>query len=294
MQLGEEQIFDLYALVEICKSFDKTTPPIYWNSIQNRKSDVYCDFYYTDLHKNIIGYLGLFFFEDDMIEVIAFVHPFHRQQGIFKALFLESVHTLVLQKAAAVRFLCPQNSKSGVTVLKKIKANYLFSDYKLQFTHLDQLAKLPTTPLEFQTVSLDDIPTLATLEVECFDENKTEMIARFNQILMEPNRKAWLATFDNKPIGKIHVRMEDNIAIIHNECLLPKYRKKSYEQALLTQAINWLITNHPNFKIIIDVQDYGLNTLKFYKNMGFSILEGHDVWESSLSLHHFIQPDMIH
>jgi N-acetylglutamate synthase-like GNAT family acetyltransferase len=278
MQPSIEELFDLRTLFEQSFRFDHYRTKIYWETITNRKHNLYYD--YICLHAGkLVGYLGVFIFEHNTVELTAVIDPNFRNQGIFNTLFKEALAEIKTWGIyTKVSFPCPQKATRALQIIKDLgNAKYLYSEFIMQLKKPSITKPQKNIKLKLQQATFTDINTLAKMDELCFNGDYTEMVERFNNTFNNSNRKTWLATINGENIGKIHVLFKPDEALIHDFCILPQHQGQKYGQTMIQSIINYLcdqqITN-----IRVNAISHQPHILQFYKKLTFITEEAYDYW----------------
>lgn len=278
-------------LQNICINHEKITLKLeldyklgVFNSINRDKSSAIEDineFMYFN-NDELIGYIGLCNFGDlgIPIEANGMVHPDYRRKGIFTTLNELVSSELKRRKRTDMLLLSDRNSRSGQEFIKSTKANYYNSEYEMYLTDdYISLKQKCVNNINFRKATNNDAMEIARQNRIYFDrdensDNKLEKIEiEHVYILPEEEEKRgmtiYLAEFNKKTIGKVHIQLITGLGSIYGLGVLPKYRGKGYGRQILVMAIDKLKEVGAN-KIMLQVSADNSKALNLYKSCGFN------------------------
>lgn len=275
-KLQKTELRHIKRLVDICREHDGYSMKVYWHIIPTRLTQEFNDFLYF-IDGNLVGYLAMFTFETNEVELTACVHPKYRHRGIFKKLLSEALLEIQQRKIANCLWICPQNAFIGKTQMQALDAEYTFSQ-------VEMLAKNPPIDKPKPEVILreatkGDLNLLAQLGSTAFNSSYSETLERFKENMDEKNRMIWLVSSEiEENIGKIHVRYDDRqTAFIHDLCIQPKLQGKGYGFSMILKVMDMLYKKGWK-QLILDVECENKGALKLYEQCGFEATDGYDFW----------------
>jgi len=83
----------------------------------------------------------------------------------------------------------------------------------------------------------------------------------------DKNRQAWITRFNGKVIGFCVANKEKEKGRVSALYILPGYQRKGAGSKLIQKALRWLDDNKD---IYVNVVEYNLKAVNFYKKHGFS------------------------
>ncbi len=275
-QLDKKLLEEVNVLYNTCEVFDKHPSKMYWPIVQQRQiQKLSCDFLCYESNQ-LIGYLGLFAFSYDSIEVCAFVHPEHRQNGVFIRCLMATQSEREKWGASSLTLPCHQNAIPACKVLQKLSARYVYSEYALSLV-LPKSDEKEKFEVGLTPAGIEDVDILAQIDHACFNTDMQRMRECFTHTIADSNRATWLAVRDDTVIGKMHVRMENESAIIHDFAILPKYQGKGFGTQVLKQTLLALSKNNVA-RVEMEVSATNKKALNIYQRCGFDIKNAFDFW----------------
>ncbi|MEE9451903.1 MAG: GNAT family N-acetyltransferase, partial [Gammaproteobacteria bacterium] len=263
----------LRELVQSCIAEDKTIPKIYWNIIKEEREIANDLFFYRD--DRLIGYLTGFLFAQREIEISACIHPDYRQKGIFKALY-NMVKSRILPFTPVSYFLfpCPRGNDITKQCITSWGAKHFRTEYYMGYSPKLRKKTPEQYEITLRRATLDDVDLLARIDNVSFSTKFETMQKRFQEIIPAKNRKAWLAYVDDRCVGKIHTRFDDDRILIHEFCIMQEARRKGYGAQVLQQTVD--ILSNAGQKVGLDVEADNENAVHLYLANGFEIVQAYD------------------
>lgn len=276
-QLTEDQLNDLEQLKAACKKIDGSIPNLYTHLLIQKRNFPTILLDYED--QKLIGFVSVYFFYEDAVEVALLVHPSFRHQGIAKKL-LHNILPLVKEHSFfKLIFSCPSHVNNNW--LPDLGCTYMHSEYYMERNDLTPLLNYKKD-LTFHTATIKDIPLLCVLDEACFFKTQAELIPRFQHILSDRSYQIVLAFEDNHLIGKAHLRWQKHGATLSDIAVLPIRQGKGLGTALIAHCINFALSEgKPHLNL--DVETHNQKALSLYTRLGFLTQNACDYWEISFS-----------
>ncbi|WP_026069204.1 GNAT family N-acetyltransferase [Legionella tunisiensis] len=275
--VSDTQLKSIDDLATLCRAADGGVPPLYRHLLIEKRATDNNVFYYQD--SNLVGFLSVYFFYQDACEVSIIVDPTHRRQGIATQM-LQSIMPLLLAKQInTVIFSTP--AELNDKWLSKLGFHYQSSEYHMQRQSYEPIL-ITRHNLTIRPATVADIPILSVIDEACFEAAKqTDMAARFNSLLEDANYIIFLASHQEKPVGKAHFRWQSDDVILSDIAILPAYQGQGWGSELLTWCINNALS-HGKTNLVLDVETSNHNALNLYTRHGFKTKDANDYWTISI------------
>lgn len=271
-QLTKKQLHDLEQLAAISKKTDGSIPNLYTHLLAQARTLPTIILYYEKEH--LRGFISVFFFYDDAVEVSLLIHPEARHKGIAKQL-LHSILPLVLEHNY-FKLVFSSPSHVNDRWLPKLGFTYHHTEYYMERHDLNPLLHLKKE-LFFRNATIEDIGQLCQLDEACFHKTYDELYARFQHILSERQYQVILAFENNQLIGKAHLRWQDHGATLSDIAVFPKKQGHGLGTALIAHCINYALSEgKPNLNL--DVETHNQKALELYTRLGFLTQNACDYW----------------
>lgn len=276
-QLSPKLFKRLQALVSTCHKRDGYLTKFYWYSSENRPNEEFSEFVYV-LDGKPVGYLALYQFSEDEIEVCAVVHPDFRKQGIFNRLWMESTLEMMQRGAKRAMFIAHSQAGSAESCLKTLGARYYRSE--LRMVRHDLVPEDAASLVKLRSATEKDVHLLAKIDQEAFGGDYRMMYERLHAVMGDPDRQIFIAEVGEDAIGKVHVLYESE-ALVHDLCIRPQYQGKGFSKAVLAKTINQVLSiGYASVAIEVSSDEY--KTVKLYRSLGFESVCTYKYWMSQL------------
>jgi ribosomal protein S18 acetylase RimI-like enzyme len=280
-QIDKHQSQELQQLADLCKKRDGSVPNLYMHILTQHRTFPASLLYYEE--QKLLGFLSVYFFYDDAVEISLLVHPEHRKRGIAKKLIQSILPLVQLQNYSKVIFSTPkQLNNKWLTIYGY---SYLHSEYYMERNDLSPLLNYNKN-LSFRTALVDDIPILCTLDDFCFPNKPGDLPERFAMLLNNRDYRIVLAFHHNVPIGKAHIRWQEDGASLSDIAIHPTQQGRGFGTSLIAYCINQALSEgKPSLNL--DVETHNQRALNLYTRLGFSVQNACDFW--SIEIERIIQ-----
>lgn len=274
-QLTTKQQQDLEQLLAICKKTDDSIPNVYLHILCQKRMLPTALLYYKD--ERLVGFLSVYFFYEDAVEIALLVDPSVRGQGIAHQLIRRIAPLIEYQNQQKLIFSSPSHLNDQWLLAKGF--SYLHSEYYMQRELLSPI--LENHSLVVRPASLEDIDLLSSIDEVCFPNHQSNLLERFQNLFEERNYSILIAYENQHPIGKAHIRWQAEGASLSDIAILPEKQGKGLGSALIAYCIN-LALSEGKPQLNLDVETHNLKALNLYTRLGFLIQNACDYWSINL------------
>jgi ribosomal protein S18 acetylase RimI-like enzyme len=272
-QLNNQQIKELEQLKAISKKTDGSVPNLYTHLLLQARTLPTIVFYHEQ--EQLVGFLSIYFFYEDAVEVAVLVHPEARRKGIAKKLLRKILPLILEHNYFKLIFSSPAHLNDRW--LPHFEFTYKHSEYYMERHDLNPLLDL-RKHLSFRPATLEDISQLCILDEACFHKTHTELKPRFQHILSEHDYQIILAFDKGQLIGKAHLRWQKHGATLSDIAVFPEKQGHGLGTALITHCINYALSEgKPNLNL--DVETHNQKALNLYTRLGFLTQNACDYWQ---------------
>ncbi len=274
--LTPAQLAAIETLETICNEADGLAMKLNPNTLRHRSQEEINDFLYED-GGTLIGYLALYGFNREEVEINGMVHPAYRRRGIFSHLVATAREEVRRRGIPDLLFICERASTSAAPTMQTLGARYDFSEYKMVLRNRavppvpwpDGLALRDGTPL--------DLEALARMDVTAFQTEFENSKQWLEKVFADDARRVWVITLNGRTIGKIQTTQSGDEIYINAFVILPEHRGKGYGKAVLSHIVTQLVDEkHP--LISLEVATENENALSLYKRAGFATTTVYDYY----------------
>ncbi|MGC1183025.1 GNAT family N-acetyltransferase [Legionella sp.] len=276
-QLNDRQFKELEQLKTISKKTDGNIPNLYTHLLIQPRHLSTIFLYYEK--EQLIGFLSIYFFYDDAVEVSLLIHPQWRHRGIAKQL-LQNIIPLVLEKNY-FKLIFSSPSSLNDHWLPGFGFSYQHSEYSMERHILNPLLDYKKQ-LTFRRATIEDIPQLCMLDKACFNKSPDELEQRFQHILNERDYQIELAFEKNYLIGKAHLRWQKHGATLSDIAVFPDKQGQGLGTALITHCVNYALSEGKS-DLNLDVETHNQKALDLYTRLGFLMQNACDYWQIEIN-----------
>jgi len=266
-ELTLEQIKDIKALAEYCRSHGGDCPNLYWSILDKPRQNNSLFLSYID--SQLVALVSFYWFEKTEMSLL--IHPSLNRKDAFRQLY--SVIALYHDWQHLLPLILSTNYQSASPLNDAV--------HSLSELHLSRpnsiKEKLSNTGLILQPATKKNMPELVKIDQQCFAESHGFEL-RVAKLLDDDEYRILLALVENEIIGKIHLHFHDNQMTIYDFAVLPCYQGQGFGQAILKKAINISI-DKGSTEVNLDVEINNQKALMLYEKCGFIIKYGHDYWQ---------------
>jgi GNAT superfamily N-acetyltransferase len=230
-------------LASLCNDYDHITLKINDFMLQTRPSDEKSDFLYF-VGEELIGYLGLFQFNGQEIEISGMVHPVHRRTGVFTGLLSEAKAEIARRNIRKLIFINAENSACGKLFLESIDTKYSFSEYWMK--HVETKNPACDSRIQPRTATASELPFIARAITLGFQMDESEVLESIsnNTTGTEKLSNRKIIELDETPIGTISVNHPNEAsAFLFGFVILPEHQGRGYGRQALSSAIQRAIAD---------------------------------------------------
>ncbi|PJD93102.1 MAG: GNAT family N-acetyltransferase, partial [Legionella sp.] len=272
-QLSTKQLQDVMALAECCKEQDGNAPDWYPHILKQYRRFPATLLYYHEEH--LVGFLSLYFFYEQAVELSLFVHPAHRRQKIGQQL-LQTIMPLMTQQAPKhIIFSVPGGCYPEWLAAKK--ATYLHSEYAMVRKDAAPIVLAQESPLSFRQATAGDWPAIQLLDDQCFPDKEGAYSAQLTDLFDDSEYQIILGLQAKKPIGKAHLRWQEGAVMLSDIAITPELQGRGLGSVLIAYCINEGLSLGAK-AFYLDVETHNQRALDLYRRLGFVVKNACDFW----------------
>jgi len=275
--LNNVELKGIEELETICNRYDNLNMRLNWKTMRERSLDEENDFLYFE-DGLLVGYLGMYSFNDLTTEVSGMVHPDYRNMGIFTKLYSTAKEKCKERQIEKMILICEKSSNTGKHFLKSIGANYYSTEYKMEFKKQKIKAK-KEYKIKIRKAKIEDASVRADIIRQCFNTELKPQV--FTRGLNDKDQYRYVCEIENKVIGNISASRTNGNINIYGIGIFEEYRGKGYGREMLMLFLEQLMKEQDD-NIFLEVACDNDNALSLYKSCGFNEVTGYDYYEITL------------
>tara|TARA_Y100000588_G_C14212022_1_gene907089 strand:+ start:11 stop:910 length:900 start_codon:yes stop_codon:yes gene_type:complete len=274
-ELSCHQIRDVTHLAQICQAEDGYLLPIYPHILATPRPNPSTYLHYQN--QELVGFIGLYFFYQNAVELSILVHPSHRKKRLATQMFQKMIP--ILSALQLDEIILSGFPKSMNDWLLKRKYNYFQSEYEMIRRSKHKInVKKPS--LLIKKASMNDLSQLNMIDKACFEAHDAD-IRRLTHLLEDRHYRIFVGLYNETIIAKAHLRGFDDVAKLSDIAVLPDYQKKGYGSEMIAHCVNYALDTH-NLSSALDVETKNKTAIKLYTKMDFEITNHIDFFKVSL------------
>jgi len=272
-KLSENELLNIRSLENDCCSHERLNMKMNWDMLKSRNSIETNDFLYFE-EDNLVGFLGMYSFGREEIEITGMVHPAFRRRGIFRQLLGQAKAECIDRGIKKILVISERSSEAGRCFLNSIGATYDFSEHRMEF-------KGNTVPdylghgITLVKPKADYIKQFLKMDADAFGTTLEEIAGGTYEKAYE---STYGAVLEDKLIGKIGLVGGGTSRYIFGFVIKPEYRRKGYGREVLSSALILALFENAE-AVLLEVSVSNENALNLYKSCGFNIMTVYDYYK---------------
>jgi ribosomal protein S18 acetylase RimI-like enzyme len=282
--LHEKELNEIKELSLLCNEADGIRLKLNWDMLRERRPEQNNDFLY---YKNgvLAGFLGMYSFNSNEVEISGMVHPDYRRLGIFQELTEAAMKACRRRSIPKLILICSRSSVSGRAFLDALGSTYSFSEYRMEM--VEHLAGAQVSApkqalagdIRLRKAKRSDIERLVQLNMLGFSMAEKDAREYVIASLDGKGETTYIASLGDMPIGKISVQLLEVSGFIYGFCVQPEYRGKGYGRHIFARTIQSIREQEPDIPLALEVAVENEKALGLYQSWGFKEVVAYDYYE---------------
>ncbi|MCW3099277.1 MAG: family N-acetyltransferase [Chthonomonadaceae bacterium] len=272
--LDEADAIQIKAMQETCNRAENIRIKFNWSMMRERDGSYSSDFCFYE-NGQLVGYAPLDGFGTSF-EVTAAVLPEYRNRGIFRNLYAAALKEARRCQAKELLLVSYPGSADGSAVVRHLGLPYKSSEYRMEAT-VETIPPLPESRLGLEPVDAINVAALSHLLTISFGDMDWNVPGTLLRELEKPDKRYFLAKWDNLVIGQIGVIAPDQNVYIQAVGIAPEWRKRGYGRRLLAATMRMLLAEGRTH-FALDVATENRQALSLYQSVGFHETTAYDYY----------------
>lgn len=283
-RLTLDQLAEIKDFVTACQANRGFEYRFHWWCLKHRKLSTPYE-YLCYLEGNLILYISVYNFNPHELEVCAAMSP--TVAGDISELYRQVLFQIQQdwKHYQISRFLLCANQLDFHLI-------YALHGIGAKFSHRDYQLKLKMIPVEQELVTLtyrpaeaQDLQQIVKMHCECFPQvAESDYKIYLQNHLLDSNRKVFLVYEAEHCIGKLHFRIDEQVMMLHDFCIVPEYQKKGHGSKILKDLLPHMMEIQ-NPTIIVEVEQDEQTLLEFYRKNHFEVMNVYNYFNFVFPLH---------
>jgi ribosomal protein S18 acetylase RimI-like enzyme len=252
-----------------------------WGTLRSRPDDQVNDLVWTAAG-GVVGFLGIYGYRPDQVELCGMVHPTARRQGVFSALFEAAMAEVASRGVPQALLVVDRGYTSGSAFARSVGGAIEHSEHRMTLRRGP--APITTDPLvSVREAEVNDGPFI----VDCLGKAFGIPAAQFEKEVAEHGFEALMRRFAgtllidyaNEPVGTVRVDRDLDAAGIYGFAVLPEFQGRGIGRQVLSRLAQELpsegLTN-----VSLEVSVTNDAALHLYSSCGFDVMGTEDYWGS--------------
>ncbi len=231
-QLSPVQLKALACLAKRCKKKDGNTIPFYPNLLLTHRPQALSILHYHK--KTLVGFASIFFFYINACEITLMMDPAFRRQGIAFSTFNALIPIALGRKMEKI-IVSVAHDKSQDWLLKH-GFHYQKREVVMQKI-LSNPSLLTHSSIVIRIAEPQDILNLAYMDQIAFHTNFTEIQNQLYETLTIPHCKVLIMLKNGIPIGKVHLKFQDNTVFLSDIVVIPSHQGQGFAKLLVNYSL---------------------------------------------------------
>lgn len=276
-QLNPIQMHDLKDLKSLCIKNDGNVPNLYPHILSQPRTLPAALLAYA--RGRLIGFLSVFFFYEESVEISLLIAPTERRKGLAKKLLRAIIPLIQSYNFPTLIFSSPSGLNDEW--LSHLGFTYQHTEYHMKRDTLSPLLN-PGHPGIIRSMEESDVPALIHLDEVCFSKKQVESQERFNYLINDKSYQIFVMLENNHPVAKAHLRWESGGATLSDIAVLPSLQGQGLGTSLIAHCINFALSDGKPH-INLDVETNNERALHLYTRLGFLKANSCDYWKIGIN-----------
>jgi ribosomal protein S18 acetylase RimI-like enzyme len=247
-----------------------------WGALRSRPTDQICDLLWREQGR-LLGFLGIYDFSREHLEVTGMVDPDARRRGLGRALFDAALPLCRERAKKRVLLIVPRTSPGGHDLARAYGMSFDHSEHALTLRQRPERAR-SDGGIELRVATVDDIPLLSQLYDDGFHDGGHVDPSR----LASDRSRTLLVVHGDQAVGTIAVSQDGDRGTIYAFVVGSAWRGRGIGgEALRRSCLELFDAGADRVDLEVEVDNDG--ALGLYTSVGFELVATDDYYGLALS-----------
>ncbi len=273
--LSPEDVRGIEALAAACTAVDGGRLKLELHTLETRPSDLVNDFLWIG-PDSVIGFLGVYGYRPDQVELLGMVHPSWRRLGIFSRLYEAAIAEVARRGVPEALLVVDRLYEAGASFARSLGATIEHSEHRMVLRN--EPAPVAGDPLvTVRPATRADVPFLLACLAEAFDY-PTELLAA-EQVDDLARRFPGTLVIEraSERVGTVRVAREGHAAGIYGFAVLPGHQGRGIGRQVLSGLARELVAEGVP-EVGLEVSCTNDSALHLYLSCGFEVTGTEDYY----------------
>jgi ribosomal protein S18 acetylase RimI-like enzyme len=277
--LGPGDLRAVEELAAACVALDGGRLKLEWGTLQSRPPEQVNDFRWTRAD-NLVGFLGLYSFRSDQVEICGMVHPTARRQGVFSRLFEAAAAELAGRGLTEALLVVDRLYEAGSCFARSAGGTIEHSEHRMTLRR--EPARVIADPLvSVREAGPADVPFIISCLADAFGFPVEHLEAEEIEALARRFHGTLVVDYASEPVGTVRVDRGDEAAGIYGFAVLPEFQGRGIGRQVLS-ALARDLSAEGVAEIGLEVSCTNDAALHLYLSCGFDVMGTDDYYTVSV------------
>ena len=273
--LRPEELHEIETLAGACVAVDGGRLKLEWGTLRSRPADQVNDFLWIGEH-GLVGFLGVYGFRPDQVEVCGMVHPSARRQGIFSALFAAAVAEMAGRGVRQALLVVDRTYEAGAAFARSVGGSVEHSEHRMVLSR-SPAAVTPDPLITVREAGIEDGPFIISCISEAFDLPAEQLESADLETLMRRFTGTLVIERAGELVGTVRVDRDGDGAGIYGFAVTPAFQGRGIGRRVLSGLAGDLSDEGvPN--VHLEVSCTNDAALHLYQSCGFDVVGTEDYY----------------
>ena len=277
--LGPDRLAQIDQLAADCVAADGGRLKLERRVLQTRPADQVNDFMWFD-EDVLVGFLGIYGYRPDQVELCGMVHPSSRRQGIFSRLFEAAIAEVRLRGVPEALLVVDRLYEGGTAFARHLGAEIEHSEHRMVWRR-EPAEFTPDPSVKMREATRSDIAFIIKCLTEAFDFPAEALEAEEEDTLARRYPGTYVIERAGELVGTIRVERDGRSADIYGFAVSPPFQGQGIGRQVLSGLARDLGAEGTE-RVGLEVSCTNDSALGLYLSCGFEVTGTEDYYAVNL------------
>jgi len=277
--LRPEDVHAIEELAKACVALDGGRLKLERDVLRSRPLDRVNDFLWT-AERGLVGFLGLYGYRPDQVEICGMVHPAARRQGVFSRLFEAATAELALRGVPLALLVVDRLYEPGACFARHVGGMIEHSEHRMSLQR-EPAGIVPDPLVTIREAALADASFVVSCLIDAFGFHTERLDDEELAALAKRYPGTLVIDYANEPVGTVRVDRDDDMAGIYGFVIVPEHRGRGIGRQVLSSLARDLKAEGVR-EVGLEVSVTNDAALHLYLSCGFDVMGTEDYYAVGL------------
>ncbi len=278
--LGPEDLRAVEELATVCVAADGGRLKLEWGVLQSRPPEQVNDFLWIG-PSGLVGFLGVYGYRSDQVELCGMVHPSARRQGVFSRLFEAATGELAVRGVPEALLVVDRLYEAGSGFARSVGGTIEHSEHRMTLLR-EPAAAVPDPLVTIREAELADRRFILSCLADAFGLPIDEVKDDEREALGRRLTGTLVIDYADEPVGTVRVNRSAEFAGIYGFAVLPQFQGRGIGRQVLSSLARDLVAEG-RAHVGLEVSCTNDSALHLYLTCGFDIMGTEDYYAVRLA-----------